>query len=259
MSSGRSFEKKENLSEVEQEAGQASKEIAANQGDRWTFVGILPDSSYIHTLHHGERTLEQATAFVGKIKAKSDQASPLFASDDWFYEKALLEHYGMDFHPPYAGRGRYPKAKRVPLADLNYVQVQKKRDERGRLEEINYNIIYGTPQSVAQVFKQAERCKTINTVYVESRNGKFRKDDARLIRRTLCHSKKAIFHDAQLDFTAQVMNYTRCNDGLKICITPNAALFTPKYRHRTPAMAQGLIDKLLTIKELLFRRPQILP
>lgn len=222
-------------------------------------MAVLPDSSFIHTLHHGERNLEEATEFIGHIKAGSDERPPLFSSDDWFYQKALLAHYGFDHTPPYAGRGRYPHPKRLPLPDLKYVQVQKKRDERGRLLEIKYAVVYGTLGEIEHVFENAERCKTINTVYVESRNGKFRKDDARLIRRTLCHSKKSVFHDAQANFTAQVMNYTRTNEGLKIPINPNAALFEQKYRHRTPAMAQNIIDKPLTVKELLLRRPQIIP
>lgn len=259
MSFGRSFEKKENLSEQDIEKGEISKEISSNQGDRWTFVAVLPDSSFIHALHHGERNLEEATEFVGQIKANSDGKTPMFASDDWFYEKALLTHYGFDHTQPYSGRGRYPHPKRLPLPGLKYVQVQKKRDERGRLIEIKYSIVYGTPEEIEHVFENAERCKTINTVYVESRNGKFRKDDARLIRRTLCHSKKSVFHDAQANFTAQVMNYTRTNDGLKILINPNAELFKQKYQHRTPAMAQNIIDKPLTIKELLLIRPQIIP
>jgi hypothetical protein len=259
MSSGRSFEKKENLSEQDLEKGEISKEISGNQGDRWTFVAVLPDSSFIHTVHSAERNLQEATEFVGQIKANSDGKAPLFASDDWFYEKALLAHYGFDYLPPYAGRGRRPHPKRLPLPDLTYVQVQKKRDEKGRLLHIKYAIVYGTPESVGQVFASAVRCKTINTVYVESRNGKFRKDDARLIRRTLCHSKKAALHDAQINFTAQVMNYTRTNDALKILINPQATLFEQKYQHRTPAMAQNIVDKPLTIKELLLRRPQIIP
>jgi hypothetical protein len=248
-----------NLSEKDVEDGEGSKEVSSNQGDRWTFLAVLPDSSFVHSLHHGDRTLEEATKFVGKIKAGSNGEAPLFSSDDWFYEKALLEHYGFDHVPPYAGRGRYPHPRRLPLPGLKYVQVQKKRDDKGRLEEIKYSIVYGTAEAVGQVFENAVRCKTINTVYVESRNGKFRKDDARLIRRTLCHSKKSVFHDAQADFTAQVMNYTRTNDGLKIKINPDAALFEQKYRHQTPAMAQKLIDKPLTIKELLLWRPQISP
>ena len=122
-----------------------------------------------------------------------------------------------------------------------------------------YATIYGTPETIAQVFVKAVRWKTINTVYVKSRNGKFRKDDARLIRRTLCHSKKSVFHDAQINFTAQVMNYTRTNDALKVLINPDAALFEQKSQHRTPAMAQNIIDKPLTIRELLLTRPQIAP
>jgi hypothetical protein len=54
------------------------------------------------------------------------------------------------------------------------------------------------------------------------------------------------------------MNYTRTNDALKVIINPNAALFEQKYHHRTPAMAQGLIDKTLTVKELLAKRPKII-
>ena len=252
-------EKKEHLTDEETQAGELCAQKNENQGDRWTFVAVLPDSSFIHTLHHGERNLEQATEFMGHIKSKSDLRAPLFASDDWFYEKALLEHYGFDYTPAYAGRGRYPRPVRRPIPDLKYVQVQKKRDKKGRLLEINTRIVFGTIQDVERVFRNSERCKTINTVFVESRNGKFRKDDARLIRRTLCHSKKAIFHDAQADFTAQVMNYTRTNDGLKVLINPKASLFKQKYHHRTPAMAQKIIDKPLSVKELLMWRPQLSP
>lgn len=50
-------------------------------------------------------------------------------------------------------------------------------------------------------------------------------------------------------------NYTRTIDALKVEINPNAALFEKKYQHRTPAMAEGLIHKQLTIKELLTIRP----
>lgn len=251
--------KKENLSVQDLEQAACCQEVSENQGDRWTFVAVLPESSFIHTLHHGERNLEESTEFIGQIKSKSDEQAPLFASDDWFYEKALLAHYGIDYFPTYCGRGRRPHPQRIPSPDLKYVQVQKKRDAKGRLEQINYNVIYGDLEEIEQIYSCATRSKTINTVYVESRNGKFRKDNARLIRKTLCHSKKAVFHDAQTNFTAQVMNYTRTNDGLKILINPNAGSFEQKYKHQTPAMAQNLIDKPLTIKELLFWRPQIVP
>jgi hypothetical protein len=84
-------------------------------------VAVLLDSSFIHSLHHGQRNLEEATKLLGQIKAKSDSKAPLFASDDWFYEKSLLVHYGFAHTPPYAGRGRYPHPNRLPLPDLKYV------------------------------------------------------------------------------------------------------------------------------------------
>lgn len=94
------------------------------------------------------------------------------------------------------------------------------------------------------------RNKTVNTDYVESRNGKYRKSNARLIRKTLCHSKKAVFHQAQIDFLTQVMNYTWIQDHLKVMINPNAAKFEQKYQHKTTAMAENTIYKVLTIKYL---------
>lgn len=244
------------MSDVDLASAESSPEIAENQGDRWTFVAVLPDSSFIHTLHHGDRTVENAKKFIEKIKEKSDGEAPLFSSDDWFYEQSLLHSYGVDFQPPYKGRGRRPLPIRVAHPKLKYVQVRKKRDSKGKIIDITFGIVYGEEAEIDVIFASATRCKTINTVFVESRNGKFRKDDARLIRKTLCHSKKAVYHDAHADLTAQVMNYTRVNNGLKVLKNQDAALFEQKYQHLTPAMAEGLIDKLLTIKELLIRRPQ---
>lgn len=233
-----------------------SPDVGKNQGDRWTFAAVLPETSFIHTLDHGARTLEEATRFIGLVKQKSDGCAPYFCSDCWFYEVALTANYCTYVPVPYKGRGRGPLPLRVVDPNLRYAQVHKKRDSKGRIEEISTRIVLGDEVGILNLLYDAERCKTINTSYIESRNGKFRKDDARLIRKTLCHSKKAVFHDAQADFTAQVMNYTRTNDALKVIINPDANLFEKKYQHRTPAMAEGLIDRALTVKELLAKRPK---
>jgi hypothetical protein len=234
--------------------GESSEEVFENQGDRWTFVAVLPETSYIHTLHHGHRTLEEATVFISDLKSRSDGSAPYFCSDCWFYEQALMDNYCTYQDIPYKGRGRRPHPLQIIDPDLRYAQVHKKRDNKGRLEEVTTRIVLGDEIAILELLHDAQRCKTINTSYVESRNGKFRKDDARLIRKTLCHSKKAIYHDAHANFVAQVMNYTRTNDALKILINPDAGLFEQKYLHQTPAMAQKLIDKPLTIKELLSMR-----
>ena len=258
MNFGHSFEKKENLTENDILLGVQSPQVAQNQGDRWTFVAVLPDSSFIQSVHSGERTLEQAQVFVGAIKGKSDQKAPLFHSDCWFYEQALRDNYCTYQAVPYLGRGRPAHPIQVVDPELCYVQVHKKRDTKGKIEEISTRIVLGNETKVLNIFHDACRCKTINTDYVESRNGKYRKDNARLIRRTLCHSKKAVFHDAHICFVTQVYNYTRTIDALKILINPDAPLFQPKFQHKTPAMAENIIDKVLSLKELLFIRPKLL-
>lgn len=56
------------------------QENSPNLGNRWTFTGGIPESSYLHTVHSGQRTQEEALIFVEKIKENSDQA-PFFESD----------------------------------------------------------------------------------------------------------------------------------------------------------------------------------
>ncbi len=139
---------------------------------------------------------------------------------------------------------------------MRYVQVTKKRDEKGNIIELGTKIVYGTEEAIANHYAQAKRSKQINTDYVESRNGKFRLRCTRLIRKTLCFSKKAAFHDATILFIAQVFNYCQPVAALKSCINPLAARFEQKYQQVSAAMAEGLIHKILTINELLFIRPK---
>jgi hypothetical protein len=249
--------KKENLTESDLLEAIIDPEKAENQGDIWTFVAVLPETSFVHTTHTAERTLEQAQIFIGAIKAQSDGEAPFFQSDSWFYDKALMDNYCVYEEPVYKGVGR-PPTKPIQIVDpqLRYAQVHKKRDDKGKIESITTRIVLGEVDHIMDTFDQAKRAKTVNTDYVESRNGKFRKDDARLIRKTLCHSKKAVIHKAQIVFLAQVYNYTRTVDDLKILVNPDAKKFETKFSHRTPAMAEKIIDCVLSIKELLFQRPK---
>jgi len=229
-------------------------QFADKQGDRWSFVAVLPDSSFVHTIHHSKRTGEQAEVFLGKIKQKSDGLAPLFLSDAWFYEQALYNTYCRYEPRSYRGRGRPPLPLRIVDEQLKYAQVYKQRDRRGKLISITTRIIKGTEAEILAIIRKSGRSKTINTSFVESRNGKYRKDDARLNRKTMCHSKKTKYHDAHADFLTAVFNYCRQNEALKELINPNAPLFKTKYLRKSPAMAEGLTDKILTVKELLFSR-----
>ena len=89
---------------------------------------------------------------------------------------------------------------------------------------------------------------------MEGKNGTYRKDNARLNRKTACHSKKAVYHGAHIYFLTAVFNFCRENMGLRKEINPDAGLFEQKYQKISPAVQEGLADKILSIKELLAQR-----
>lgn len=255
MNFGHSFLKKENFCEEEVQLNQSDEQWAVQRGDRWTFVAVLPRSSFVHTVHSAKRTKAEAKSFLQKVKHQSDGVAPLFLSDAWFYEDALYDTYCHYEQVPYKGRGRRPKPKRIVDENLRYAQVYKERDNKGKIVDIQTRYVRGTEQEIIEIIRSTSRAKTVNTSYVESRNGKFRKDDARLIRKTACHSKKPENHDAHINWLAAVFNFCRENAALKELIKPNAPNFEQKYRRSSPAMAEGLTDKILTVKELLCWRP----
>lgn len=154
----------------------------------------------------------------------------------------------------YCGRGRPPNPRIIVDKDLKYAQVCKERNSKGKVLQITTKIVLGSDEEIMAIIRKNGRSKTINTAFVESRNGKYRKDDVRLARQTLCHSKKAIYHDAHIDLLTAAFNYCRPNMALKVVINPNAARFEQKYSYKSPAMAEGLTDKILNFKELLTRR-----
>lgn len=66
---------------------QEKEENSSNLGDRWTFTGVIPESSYLHTVHSGQRTQQEAQIFVEKIKANSDGQAPFLKVMDGFTKK----------------------------------------------------------------------------------------------------------------------------------------------------------------------------
>lgn len=257
MNFGHLSKKKENLTPLEQEQQKINSECAQNQGDRWTFVAILPRSGFVHTVHSAKRDGEQAKIFVEKLRGRSNGLAPLVLSDAWFYSEPLFETYSYYEDVPYSGRGRPPHPIRVIAEELKYAQVFKKRDKKGKIESIETRIIKGDEAEILAIIRATSRGATqINTSFVEGKNGTYRKDNARLTRKSACHSKKAIYHDAHIYFLTAVFNFCRENIGLKKEINPNAGLFEQKYQKISPAMQEGLTDKILSIKELLAIRPK---
>ena len=217
-------------------------------------MGVLPESSYIHTVHSGQRNQEQAKVFVEQIKGNSDGRAPFFESDGWFYEEVLTDVYGTLEEVPYKGKGRKPFPRQMPDPELKYAQVVKERDN-GKVVSITTRIVLGDELEILEILAKSERCKTISTSFVESRNGAFRKDNKRHTRKTKCHSKRIEPHDAHVVFLKCVYNLTKENEKFKIMLNPDAKKFEIKYKRVSPAMKQGLVNKIYSLEELLIMKP----
>ena len=205
-------------------------------------------------MHHGKRTQEEAEQFVQAIKRNSDGEAPLCLSDGWQpYPEVLERTYSHEAPVPYAGRGRPKKPSRVVDANLKYAQVIK-RKQRGRLVGIEKRVIRGTEEEILEIIRTEQRGQTINTSYVESRNGNYRKDNKRLARRSACQSKEVTLHDAQIDLLTGIYNFIDENQAFRQCINPHAKRFEVKYKKYSPAMLEGFTDRCLTLEELLMWR-----
>lgn len=245
------------MTSQEQMAQQLGLSGTEDKGDRWSFTAVLPRSGFVQAVHTDKRTREAAEVFVKKIKHRSNGVAPLFLSDAWVYSNPLFDTYSHYEPVAYSGRGRPCNPIRIVAAELKYAQVYKKRDKKGRLEKIEARIIKGEEQEILDIIAATSRGATkINTSFVEGKNGTYRKDNARLTRKTACHSKKAIYHDSHIYFLTGVFNFCRENIGLREQINSEVELFQQKYRKISPAMHEELTDKILTIKELLMRRPK---
>jgi len=223
------------------------------KGDFWTFVNVLPESSYIQTVHTAKRTEEEANKFIKKIKENSDGYAPLYSSDGFFYSESLYNNYSTMQALPYSGKGRPRNPIRVIDKDLKYVQLIKEY-KKGKISSIKTQIVCGDELEILQIIDNSERSNTINTSFVESRNGSYRKDNKRLTRKTKCHSKDANLHIAHINLLTGVYNYTKENESFRELINPNAKLFETKYKKISPAMKEKILDRILSLEELLMMR-----
>ena len=107
---------------------------------------------------------------------------------------------------------------------------------------ITTRIVLGDELEILEILAKSERCKTISTSFVESRNGAFRKDNKRHTRKTKCHSKRIEPHDAHVVFLKCVYNLTKENEKFKIMLNPDAKKFEIKYKRVSPAMKQGPVS-----------------
>lgn len=187
---------------------------------------------------------EASTKVFETLKRRGHpEAPPPTISDGWGgIDDAMVEVYGQV--PPYKGVGRPPTKKR-PLEGWKYLQMVKRRNDRGRVVGTELRVIFGEPEAVIAKLGGS-------TAYIERTHLTMRHMNGRLVRKGLGFSKRPQMHEAQACWEDTVYNLGRSVKTLRLEVqgTPSR-----RWRHRTPAMAAGLTDHRWSVKELLTITP----
>jgi len=203
--------------------------------------------------HEGKRSTEDAIELFTEVEKMRDASSPIpvFTSDDWdAFEEALLNVYGKIEFPQYKGIGRKPLPKLVPLDNLKYVKVLKKKVKNIIVETIQ-RIIFGDPKEIFEMLG-ADSDGFIGTSYVERINLTIRTSLSRFIRKGMNFSKTKRKHTKALDLFQAWYNFIKPHKSLRLKVESG----NKKWFRRTPAMAEGITDHVWNLKELLtFRVP----
>ena len=243
--------------------GTLSEERAIERLSRsphWVWAALDPESKLLLTIDVGERSAAMAQRVVHQVaQVLAPDCAPLFLSDGFReYMTALLTHYGHWMQPPRRqGKGPRPKPRWMPLPQLLYAQVIK-TVRRRRLLRVHHRVVFGTLAAVQQVL--APCGWQINTAFIERINLTIRQHVAAVGRRvtTLCKSEDglrqplAVYH--------AYYNFCLPHAALRLPLAQpeptNGRGSARTWRPCTPAMAAGLTDRVLTLREVLrFRVP----
>ena len=138
----------------------------------------------------------------------------------------------------------------MPLPNLNYAQVVKKRRRR-RLVQVSRRVIFGSLEGLKTVLER--HGWQINTAFIERMNLTFRQHVPALGRRvnTLATAEGGLKQQCLLAQT--YYNFCLPHATLRLATTGSA---TRRWSPQTPAMAAGASFQLWTVGQLLrFRVP----
>ena len=219
--------------------GETIDRLDGKRSGVWLWTAIDPVSKFWLAFEVGDRGVRQAWGLVHKVaSALREGIVPLFITDgNRACEQPLLSHYG-EWREPQAGQR---KARWVPLPQLQYAQVVKKRRRR-RIVSVSKRVVFGSLTRIKEIL--TPHGWQINTAFVERHNLTLRQHIAGLGRRvnTLAHSPQRLEEQAHL-----AMAY------YNFCL-PSRSL-----AQRTPAMALGLTNRVWRLNEVLLFRPPPFP
>jgi transposase-like protein/IS1 family transposase len=220
------------VDEVYSFAGHKQKSLSPldETGKHWTHCSFARQTRLILAIKVGFRDQLSTTELIIETASRlSKDCFPLWVSDGW---KAYIFALCLRFHQKVYqirrdGSGRPPVPKMIPSPTLRYAQMVKQR-EGGRVVGIEKRIIFGDAEEID--------LKDVITSHLERLNGTMRLHCTPLHRKTRCFAKKKTQLQQQVTLFKSYYNFCLRHQSLD---------------NQTPAQATGIIDKQLSMFELL--------
>ena len=195
-----------------QRAVATAKAAPADAGDIWTWTGIDADSKLIVSWLVGGRDGEYAMAFMDDLRSRLANRVQLTSDGHKAYLEAVEGAFGGDVDYAMINKiyGTAPEAAKGRYSPAERIGVKKERIE-------------GNPDP-----------KHVSTSYAERQNLTMRMHMRRFTRLTNAFSKKFEHHVHMVALYTVRYNWVRIHKTLRV----------------TPAMAAGLTDKLVDMREI---------
>lgn len=209
---------------------------------RWLWLVIDPVTKVIPTLHLGGRKSIDAYAVAHDLKERliPDCVPGVMTDGLWMYFYALTAHFGYWFRPKRARTDHWQPDER-----LNHAQLVK-RTVRRCLKYTVRRMAWGKRAALFAVLQANGFRRVIQTAFIERLNLTFRQGIAGLARDTwsLMGESHLLLH---AEWFRLYYHLARPHESLREPVPG----FKRKYRARTPAMAAGITDRVLTVGDIL--------
>ena len=216
----------------------------------WEAEIIDPASKFVLSHEQGRRDLGTIRRLLedgaSRLSHRHDVA--LFTDGEQAYASLFPEVFGVPYRRyRYTTRGRPPEIRyRIPRS-LAHVQIIKKRTKR-QLKSVTVKYRHGSKKRAQEALYNL-RHAVPNTAIIERRNGTARCMNVAQTRRTLAFSRHPTSKLALGWWTLTVYNWCRTHRMLKEPL--RRPIFKKKYVQKTPAMAIGLAERVLTVADIM--------
>lgn len=222
---------------------------AAAQGDElyvkmsgksscWIAAVILVQSFFIVSLAIGARNQRMADRLIAETRLRCCWLIAFF-TDGWKpYRNAILRSFGKLFRPKRKSKQGPLLKHRLEVKDILYAQVVKMRDASYRLIGVQTRAWVGSLRECLNCISLFKIGKKIHTAHIERFWASFRCCQAFARRRSRCLVKTQQSCSERTWLWVSLYNW----------VIPHSSLSSGGVK-RTPAMAIGLIDRLLSYEE----------